>query len=172
MKCIKNNFGIIGVTETRITKQVSLLNNLNLNNYSHKFNPTKATVGGTLLYIATHLSYKCRNNPIIYKMNELESIFIEIVNPKRWNTIAGVIYRHPFIDLTNFNSSYLNKFSEEQKSIFLLGDFHVNLLNCNDYNSTNEFLDSLVSNSRVQFYWPKKWLDQGNVIYILKIMST
>ena len=105
-------------------------------------------------------------------MNELESIFIEIVNPKRWNTIAGVIYRHPFIDLTNFNSSYLNKFSEEQKSIFLLGDFHVNLLNCNDYNSINEFLDSLVSNSRVQFYWPKVWMDQGNGIYILKIMST
>ena len=83
MKCIKNNFGIIGVTETRITKQVSLLNNLNLNNHSYEFTPTKATEGGTLLYIATHLSYKCRNNPIIYKMNELESIFIEIVNPKR-----------------------------------------------------------------------------------------
>ena len=30
----KNNFDIIGVTETRITKQVSLLNNLNLDNYS------------------------------------------------------------------------------------------------------------------------------------------
>ena len=34
LSCMKNNFDIIGVTETRITKQVYLLNNLNLNNYS------------------------------------------------------------------------------------------------------------------------------------------
>ena len=32
----KNLFDIIGVNETRITKQVSLLNNLNLNNYSYE----------------------------------------------------------------------------------------------------------------------------------------
>ena len=31
LSCMKNNFDIIGVTETRITKQVYLLNNLNLN---------------------------------------------------------------------------------------------------------------------------------------------
>ena len=45
----------------------------------------------------------------------------------------------------------MNKLSEniskEQKSIFLLGDFNVNLLNYNEHNQTNEFLDSLASNS-------------------------
>ena len=40
LSCMKNNFDIIGVTEARITKQVSLLNNLNLNNYSYEFTPT------------------------------------------------------------------------------------------------------------------------------------
>ena len=63
----------------------------------------------------------------------------------------GVIYRHPSIDLTDFNCNYLNKLleniSKEQKSIFLLGDFNVNLLNYNEHNQTNEFLDSLASNS-------------------------
>ena len=43
--------------------------------------------------------------------------------------------------LTDFNCNYLNKLleniSEEQKSIFLLGDFSVNLLNYNDVNQTN-----------------------------------
>ena len=77
----RNNFDIIGVTETRITKQVYLLNNLNLNNYSYEFTPTETTAGGTLLYIANHLSSKCCNDLNIYKMNELESTFIEIVNP-------------------------------------------------------------------------------------------
>ena len=37
---------MIEVTETRITKQLSLLNNLNLNNYSYEFTPTETTAGG------------------------------------------------------------------------------------------------------------------------------
>ena len=55
------------------------------------------------------------------------------------------------MDLNDFNTNYLNslldKASKEQKSIFLLGDFNINLLNYNDHNPTNEFLDSLASNS-------------------------
>ena len=55
------------------------------------------------------------------------------------------------MDLTDFNCNYLNKLlkniSKEQKPIFLLGDFNVNLLNYNEHNQTNEFLDALASNS-------------------------
>ena len=55
------------------------------------------------------------------------------------------------MNLTDFNCNYLNKLleniSKEQKSIFLLGDFNINLLNYNEHNQTNEFLDSLASNS-------------------------
>ena len=54
-------------SETRITNQVSLSNNLNLNNYSFEFTPTETSAGGTLLYIANHLLYKCRNDLNIYK---------------------------------------------------------------------------------------------------------
>ena len=61
----------------------------------------------------------------------------------------GVIYRHRSMDLTDFNCNYLNKLleniSKEQKSIFLLGDFNFNLLNYNEHNQTNEFLDSLIA---------------------------
>ena len=39
----------------------------------------------------------------------------------------------------------LENICKEQKSIFLLGDFNVNLLNYNEHNETNEFLDSLAS---------------------------
>ena len=86
-----------------------------------------------------------------YKKNELQSTFVETVNQKKSNIIVGVIYKHPSMDLTDFNCSYLNKLfeniSKEQKSISLLGDFTVNLLNYNEHNQTNEFLDSLASNS-------------------------
>ena len=54
------------------------------------------------------------------------------------------------MDLTDFNSNYVNslleKISKEQKSVFLLGDFNINLMNCNVHNPTNEFLDSLACN--------------------------
>ena len=63
----KTKFDIIAIRETRITRQVSLLNNLNLNNYSFEFTTTETSAGGTLLYIANHLSYKCRNDLNIYK---------------------------------------------------------------------------------------------------------
>ena len=138
---------------------------MNLSNYSFEFTPT--SLGGTLLYTANHLSYKCRNNRNIYKKNELESTFIEIVNPRKSNIIVIVISRHPSMDLTDFiivrviskhpsmdltdfNCNYLNKplenISKGQKSIFLLGDFNINLLNYNEHNQTNEFLGSLASN--------------------------
>ena len=75
-----------------------------------------------------------------------------MVNPRKSNIIVGVIYRHPSMDLTDFNCNYFNcklleNIFKEQKSIFLHGDFNVNLLNYNEHNQTNEFLDSLASNS-------------------------
>ena len=80
----------------------------------------------------------------------MESTFIEIGNPRKSNIIVGVIYRHPSMDFAYFNCNHLNnlleKTSKEQKSIFLLGDFNVNLLNYNEHNETHEFLDSLACN--------------------------
>ena len=46
---------------------MSLLINLNLNNYSFEFTPNEAFAGGTLLYIANHISRKCRTDLNIYK---------------------------------------------------------------------------------------------------------
>ena len=83
----------------------------------------------------------------------MESTFIEIVNLRKSNIIVGVICIHPSMDLADFNYNYLNKLleniSKEQKSIFLLGDFNVNLLTYNEYNETNEFLDSLPFDSLI-----------------------
>ena len=55
------------------------------------------------------------------------------------------------MDIDDFNKNFLNKLlekvSKEQKSVYLLGDCNVNLLNYNDHPHTNEFLDSVASNS-------------------------
>ena len=62
-----NKIDIISISETRITKQVSLPNNLHLNNYSFEFTLTETSTVGTILYIPNHLSYKCCYDLNIYK---------------------------------------------------------------------------------------------------------
>ena len=125
-----------------------------MNNFSFEFTPTESSAGGTLLYVANHLSYKPRLDLNIYKSNELESTFIKTLNLEQSNIVIGCIYKHPSMDLNNFNTNYLNnlldKVTKEQQFVFLLGDFNVNLLNYDNHNPT-EVLDFLASNSFVPY---------------------
>ena len=80
----------------------------------------------------------------------MEFTFTEIVNPKKIKYHCGS-HLHPSIDLTDFNTDYLNQLleniSKEWKSIFPLWDFNVKLCNYNEHDQTNEVLDSLAYNS-------------------------
>ena len=80
LKCTNKIFDIIAVSEIRITKQTSLTTNINLQNYAIEFTPTESSAGATLFYIASHLSYKVRPDLNIYKANQLESTFVEVIN--------------------------------------------------------------------------------------------
>ena len=66
------------------------------------------------------------------------------------NIIVGCICRHPKIDLIEFNhyciNALLEKLAKEQKTVFLPGDFNVDLLKYEQHKATNEFLGSLSSN--------------------------
>ena len=77
-----------------------------------------------------------------------------IIYSKKSNITVGCVYKHPNINVLDFNSlinQLLDKISKEQKQIFLLGDFNINLLNYNEHQPTNEFLDSLASNSNIPY---------------------
>ena len=56
---------------------------------------------------------------------------------------------HPHMDLNGFNDYYINnlldKLSKENKTVFVLGDFNIDLLNYGQRSLTNEFLDSFSS---------------------------
>ena len=77
------------------------MKNINIPNFSFEFTPTESTAGGTLLYIANHLTYQKWNGLNLYKINNLESTFIEITNTSKSNIIDGCIYRHPKMDYLN-----------------------------------------------------------------------
>ena len=51
------------------------------------------------------------------------------------------------LTLINILTLFLTNFPKENKQVFVLGDLNMNLLNYNDHQPTNEFLESLTSNS-------------------------
>ena len=68
----------------------------------------------------------------MYKPKHLESVFTEICNKNEKNIIIGCIYKHPSMDLHEFNEDYLDPLMEkilsEDKEVFLMGDFNIDLL--------------------------------------------
>ena len=145
LKTTNMNFEIIAISEIRITKNINKITN----KCAFEFTPNESSAGGTLIYVANHLAYKPRTDLQIYNKRDLKSTFIQIINPKKSNIIIGCIYRHHNMDLNDFDNDYLNpllaKLSKEQKAVFLLSDFNVDLSKYEQHSLTNEFLDSLAS---------------------------
>ena len=88
-------------------------------------------------------------NDLNYDITCAESLFIEIIKPRGENIIVGVVYRPPAQDVKEFvtnTDSLINKISRENKICYIMGDFNLNLLNCQNHKLTSEFLDTMYSN--------------------------
>ena len=60
-------------------KNLEITQNVSLKNYNFEYTPTESTDGRTMLYMANHLACKPRDDLKIYKTNERESTFIELI---------------------------------------------------------------------------------------------
>ena len=97
----------------------------------------------------------------MYKSERLESTFIEIINPGKRNITCGCIYRHPSMDLKEFNEDYfcnlMGIISTENKKIFLEGDFNIDLIKVESNNEISNFLDTITLNLLVpHIIYPKR----------------
>ena len=141
---LKIKLNIIGIS---IGKQP--MTNISLPNYVYEHTPNESGKGGTLLYIDKSIKYKLRDDLHIYEKKMVESTFI--LNKKQKNMIIGCVYNHPkheVSDLTNnYIMSLLDKLSNENKDIMIMGDFNINLINYNDDKNTGNFLDTMFSQS-------------------------
>ena len=135
-------FDLLGITEFRLRINKLPLNPIQLPDYNFESTPTESTKGGTAIYIKKTLNYKLRKDLIIYKPNQLESTFIEVIQNKD-TFIAGCICRHPSMEISDFNKYYLSnlieKLSSENKKIVLLGDFNADLLNYDSNHDVSDF---------------------------------
>ena len=145
------NFDFLGISEYCLKLNQNPLTSVQLPGYNIEYTPTECNNGGTLLYVKKGINYKLRKDLQIYKPKQLESTFIEVVQNKE-RIIIGCLYRHPSMELSEFNNHYLSNLldnlSEESKTVVLLVDFNIDLLkygkNCNVSDSLNTMYSNLL----------------------------
>ena len=146
---------ITGISETRLQNGKEPITNISLPNYIYEHTPTESGKGGTLLYIDKSIKYKLRKDLNIFEKKMIESTFIKILNKKQKNLIIGCVYKHPNHEVKDFTNNHmmplLDRLSNENKDIMIMGDFNVNILNCNDDRNTSNFLDAMLSHSFLSF---------------------
>ena len=147
------DFDVIAITETKIRSGIDPIFDLSLNGYNAPFQtPTESANGGALLYVKDNIDCKRRIDleRIMYKSCELESVFIETINEGKKNKIYACIYRHPSMEVEDFNKKHLEpvllKISSENKIAYLLGDFNIDLLKTETNDDINNFYSILTSN--------------------------
>merc|ERR1712198_616864 len=105
--------------------------------------------GGVALLINDCFDVKVRND-ISLPDTLCESLFIEITLNNMKNIVVGIIYRDPNTPINSFNDNMnecLEQLSIENKSIFMMGDYNINLLNYNSIQCINDFVNIMYNNS-------------------------
>ena len=138
-------FKCIGVTETWNTDDNFDLFNLPRYNFI-ELHRSERSGGGVGLYLEDSIQYEERKDLNLFT-DLVEALFVEFsvnIEGTEQNVIVSVAYRPPGSDLKKFNELYrktLEKLKAEKKIYYLLGDWNVNLLNCESHEQTDEFVN-------------------------------
>ena len=150
---IDHSFSIMGLSETWLDCEKYDL--YQFQGYNH-IGKTRCTQrgGGVSLFIKDCYSFKERTD--LSKFDDtFESLFIEIhksFTGHKKDIIIGLVYRPPNRDVSQFSHDIgivLETITRENKFCYILGDFNLDLLNCESHQYTKDFLDLLYSNSFV-----------------------
>jgi hypothetical protein len=140
---------VIGITESNLYTKDFNITDITINGFNTEHCPTESKKGGALLYLNPNLNYVVRGDLTVYASKLLESVFVEVINPNKTNTLIGCIYRHPSLNPNEFISIHLTplleKLSYEKKNIFLMGDFNMDLINYKESPIVSNYLQSLYS---------------------------
>ena len=149
LETIKFSFSVIGISETWFNESTVDVYNIDGYQSVHKYRQDRVG-GGVSIFIKDGIQYMQRKD-IDAPMNIMESVFIEIEKNQTThdkNVIVGVVYRPPGTDVNLFTehfSSILSLIHKENKLVYILGDFNINLLNTDVHLASREFLDLLFS---------------------------
>ena len=139
-------FPIVGISETWLDDYHHFSDIVGYN-FLHKPRVTRIG-GGVGLYIGENLNYKERPDLAFPVDGSAESLFVEINRTKEKNVILGIIYRPPDSNLNEYLSDLdlvLGKIAKENKLVFLMCHWNLNLTNPQCHKATSNFLDLLYS---------------------------
>jgi len=143
-------FKVFGLCETWLKEEDTGI--YNIENYCCEHVVRKeGRGGGVSLYIDADVKYKRRQDLNDIVSNTAEGVFIEIPKTEfktRKNLIIGEIYRPPNTSINIFREemeSLIRKMEGENVYFYMLGDYNINLLNCENHGDTNDFLNTLYS---------------------------
>ena len=150
LQLLNHKFDFICISESKLKINTEPTVDINIEGYQTPVGmPSHATKGGVLIYIKEGIDYKPRDDLKIHKEKELESYFIEQINPRGKNNIIGTIYRHPCMDGEEFLDEFMKPLNQqldgENKKIFIAGDFNFDLSKTNHKESAN-FFEEMMAN--------------------------
>ena len=144
-------FDIIAITETsqRIINE-EFYTNIALEGYTNFSTATNTKKGGIIIY--TKNIFDVTERLDLNVCHELyESTWIKIKNKKSKNVICGSIYRHPNNNIMAYEKFLgylelcLSKLSNENKEVYLCGDFNSDLLKLDSVNNYKKFYELMCS---------------------------
>ena len=140
-------FPLIGLSETKFTKDKNILQNVNITGYDFISEPSLSSAGGVAFYIKSNFRYIVRSD-LITVTPDFEALWIEILADGQQNLICGVVYRHPHSNISNF-MDYINsiteKINQENKLCLIMGDFNIDLLKIDSHIESDNFINTLGS---------------------------
>ena len=138
------SFNVIGITETKIT--ISNENNFHpsIPGYVFEYVPTPLASGGVGLFVDQSLHYTVLEKT---SYEAFQAIWIEISFVNHKNIVCGIIYRQH--NSPEYFQSYfeevIEKMVSDDKTVYIMGDFNIDLLKCETSQISQDFLLSLQS---------------------------
>lgn len=140
-------FNIIAISETWIDTEKGI--DFELDGYELRYkNRQNKGGGGVAMYIDKSLNFRVLDGMTTVIDNLLECLTIEICMEKNRNVIVSCIYRAPGSNIVTFSEWMESVFSKiGNKTVFVCGDFNIDILNPNKHNITDEFINTIYSMS-------------------------
>ena len=149
MTNLNTDFKVIGLSEIKASVDTPISDNIELPGYKFHHTPSNSAAGGVGIYVKSDLKANKRDD-LSFTNDDSETIWIEKDNSKAKYTLFCCAYRHPSSDISKFSDHFQETFSKlenENKLIFVIGDFNINLLNHENHTPTNEFINMMFSNN-------------------------
>ena len=155
LKCycegLQFSFTVVGLSETWLNESSRDL--YAIDGYQH-FNciRDKKRGGGVSLFVKNNFNVISRTDLDVMSDN-IEALFIELKQEETRlskNAIIGIIYRPPGQDIKDFCdklAEILLKIKVEDKLVYVMGDFNLNILESDNHLPTSNFIELMYSNS-------------------------